>query len=557
MSKVAMGIHTGHDRGVSLIVDGEIIGALSQERIDRIKHSRSYELPYEAINKLLEYTGLKIEDIDCIGLSEDAIDTVNILDFLKDEFQKYYKCKSIPMIPIRHHLSHAEAVYGTSHLDKCLILVADGGGDYINGKQESESLYFGNNNKVTLLEHRIQDPTISQLGRRTNHVFPYINPAFANNQISIGRKYEQFTYLLGFNWGEAGKTMGLSSYGNSLLNFDHINIQDLKFNLTLTDILQKIYFLQILSGKSFFEYVNDEKANIAKTIQEFTERSLISLIKNVIIKYNIKKLCLAGGVFLNCMLNHKIIQECELEDLFIFPAAGDDGQAIGNAIHAYKHFFGDHHTLTAALPYLGLSYTDKEIEQILNTKNLRYTKLDDKQLAIRVASYLRSGAIVGLHRGRTEIGPRALCHRSILADPTYPNTKELINKRVKHRESFRPFAPVVTYEDQFKIFNLDHPSPYMLFATTVKEEYKDKIPSVTHIDGTARVQAIKKTDDSFVHMLLKEFEILSGLPVLLNTSFNMAGEPIVESPLDAIQTFLRTEIDILVINNFIVEKNDC
>lgn len=553
MSRIVIGVHTGHDRGACIIKDNILIGAISQERIDRIKYSRSYTLPYEAIEHLLKYHQLSIKDVDCIGIAGDAVEANCIIDFLKNEFAEHYQI-SIPFVPISHHLAHAYSAYYANGGGTSLILIADGGGDFINSQTEAESLYLGHNGNITLLERRLQDPPPRKLMDWGNHFYPYIPTALRKKQISIARKYEQVTYLLNFKFGEAGKTMGLASYGSSLFDYSSLQIKDLDFSLTYEDILRELYVKEQLSNLPHQQYIEKYGTHIAATVQSFTECAVVSLVSNICNKYQINNVCLAGGLFLNCLTNHKILEQTNIGHLFIMPPAGDDGQAIGAAIAAYKSFFGELNPIKITLPYLGLEYTADEIKRELESKHLAYEYLDDNELAKKIALLISEGNIIGLHRGKTEVGPRALCHRSILADATNPEMKDILNKKVKHRENFRPFAPVVTYEKQFEIFNLKADSPYMLLATTVKEKYIPLIPSVTHVDRTARIQAIKKENEPFIHLLLEEFESIKGVPVILNTSFNVAGEPIVEKPLDAIQTFLQTNIDILVLGNFIVCK---
>lgn len=553
MDKYILGIHTGHDRGVSLIKDNILIGSLSQERLDRIKHSRSYKFPYETIDRMLNYFDIGWDDISCIGFSGDAIESSNIIDFLKKDFFIKYGVE-IPFIPVTHHLAHAYSTYYSSGFNTCLILVADGGGDFIGLQTESESLYLGKNGTITLLESRLQSPPVRRLLDLGNHYFPFIPEAIRKKQISIGRKYEQITYLLNFKFGEAGKTMGLASYGNSMIDYSNLQLKDLNFSLTYEDILKEIYVNEILSNRTHSQYISEYGRDIAATVQNYTEHALISLINNLCQKYNIYNVCLAGGLFLNCLTNHKILEETSVKHLFIIPSAGDDGQSIGAAMAANKIYFDKRVQVLSSFPYLGLNYPENMIEDILKRKNLSYTYLTDEQLALKTAKLIANGKIIGLNRGRTEIGPRALCHRSILADATNPEMKDILNKRIKHREEFRPFAPVVTYEDQFKIFNLKMDSPYMLLAATVKEEYVDKIPSVTHVDHTARIQSVKSNEEPFIYQLLKQFEKLKGVPVILNTSFNVAGEPIIETPESTIETFLKTDIDVLIIQNYIVYK---
>ena len=271
--------------------------------------------------------------------------------------------------------------------------------------------------------------------------------------------------------------------------------------------------------------------------------------------YKCDNLCLAGGIFLNCLANHKILCECNFKNVFIIPSAGDDGQALGSAYFAYMELFGYESRFEIQLPYVGLSYTNNEIESSICDKNISYNKYSDEELVKIVAQQICENKIVGIHRGKTELGPRALCHRSILANPTNSDMKDILNSRVKHREEFRPFAPTVAEEDQFEYFDLQATSEYMLLAATVKEQYRDKLPSITHVDNTARIQAVSKETDPFIHELLLELKKRTGVSVVLNTSFNVAGEPIVESPRDALNTFLKTNIDVLVIENYLIVKN--
>lgn len=361
--------------------------------------------------------------------------------------------------------------------------------------------------------------------------------------------------MIGFGYGQSGKTMGLASYGKSYFDYSNLDYQDLKFSLKYRDILEDIYSMQLISGKTHSEFLESERQNIAATLQEFTERALISLLKNSQKKYKCENLCLAGGIFLNCLANHKILCECNFKNVFILPSSGDDGQALGCAYFAYTELFGYNSHFEIRLPYIGLSYTDEEIEAAILSKNVPYKKYPNEQLVKVLAQYICDNKIIGLHRGKTELGPRALCHRSIIANPTNPNMKDTLNSRVKHREEFRPFAPTVAEEDQFEYFELAAPSDYMLLAPIVKKQYREKLPSVTHVDNTARIQAVSKETDPFIHALLLEMKQRIGVSVVLNTSFNVAGEPIVESPIDALNTFLKTNIDVLVIGNYVIIKS--
>lgn len=550
----SLGIHIGHDRCAALVKNGRLIASLAQERIDRIKHSDSSEIPYAVIDALFNYCKIDISMINYIGFTFSSVNTYELVQYYREELESHYHVNSFTLIPVSHHLAHAESAFGTSDFSKALILVADGGGDNHGIMTESESLYIGVGNEVSLLDARYQLPPINTIYKKQNYIYPFMNKEHIHNPISIGRKYEQITYLLGFQWGQCGKTMGLASYGKSLVDFSGMKIESLNFDLQLGFLIQEIYVKYLESGLTYFDFLNKEAANIAQTVQELAETILVQLINYATKKYNIYDICLSGGTFLNCMLNHKLLEVIPNLRLHICPAAGDDGQAVGAAFHAYKYSGKLVHNSSKVLPYLGISYSNIIIKKELDSFKLNYTYYEDLELCEKMAQHIFNNKIVAIVRGRSEFGPRALCHRSILANPTWDGMKDHLNKKVKHREHFRPFAPVVVEEKALEIFDLKQLSPFMLLACKVREEFIAKIPSVTHVDQTARVQTVNKLQEPFIHELLLQFEKLSGIPVLLNTSFNDNGEPIVESPEDAIQTFLNTNIDVLVLENYIIEK---
>lgn len=552
--KLSLGIHIGHDRGACLIKEGKVIAALSQERIDRIKHSASLKLPFETIDALLEYCHLTIADVSCVGLSAVAIESDDIYNTYKNKFFSYYKCDYIPFFLVHHHDAHAYSTYYSSGFDESMIFVFDGGGDFSESMQESETVYLASHNNISCIDRRLQNLAVRHMKDPINHIFPFMPKYVQNLEMSLARKYSQITHLLGFGFGQEGKTMGLASYGNPIVDLNGTDYKSLDFSLTYKDIIKDLFVMQQRSGKEFQDFLYSEKENIAATVQALIEKAVISLIQNYTQRYGIKKVCLAGGLFLNCLTNHKIIEECELSDVFILPASGDDGQALGSAYYAYTKMYGTNTRFDIELPYLGLSYDDSYIEKEIKEKRLKYRKYEDDELIKKIAEYIYENKILAFHRGRSEIGPRALCHRSILANPTNKNMKDILNYRVKHREPFRPFAPTVIDEEQYKYFDLKHSSEYMLLATTVKEEYRLDLSAITHIDNTARTQSLTKDKEPFLHALLMELKAKTGYPIVLNTSFNVAGEPIVESPLDALNTFLKTDIDILVLGNYIIEK---
>lgn len=555
--EVVLGIHIGHDRGACVIADGKVVAIISQERLDGIKYSQSSALPYESIDAVLKEANLDISEIMCVGLSFVAADGDRLRDFYCREFFNHYETPYVPVYWVGHHDAHAYSAFYASGFSESLVFISDGGGDFFGKKQESESLYVGRNGSLVQIDRRMQDLCIRHMREPINHVYPFMPDSVQKLQLSLGRKYAQITHLLGFGFGEAGKTMGLASYGKPMFDIERFLPKSLDFSLTYNDLVKDIFIQQEISGLPYRKFIELERTNIAATVQEFTEQALLALIEHFSLTYGNGCICLAGGIFLNCLTNHRLVKSGRFRDVFILPCAGDDGQALGAAYYAYIHQFGpmENNQIRINLPFLGLSHTDEEIEAAINAKGINYSKVDDiAERARIVAEFIADNKIVALHQGKTEIGPRALCHRSILANPTNPEMKDILNRRVKHREPFRPFAPTITTERQFDYFDLAAPSEYMLLATTVKEQYRSALSSITHVDNTARIQAIDSMTDPFMHAVLENMEKLTGHPIVLNTSFNVAGKPIVESPLDALNTFLGTKIDVLAIGKFIIEK---
>lgn len=555
---ISLGIHVGHDRGAALIKDGELVGAIAEERLDRVKFSHSTEIPFKSIDALLKYHNIVFDDIDNIGITFAAVNIEVLKRYYLEQLCEYYKVESVDIVMVSHHLAHAETVYNTSDFNDSIILVADGGGDLVDGLEESESVFLGNENEISLLERRLQSNIFHKIDRKQNHLYPFMNPSFFTKNISVGKKYEQISQIIGFGQGQEGKTMGLAPYGKSMINFKEKTMSNIDFELTFADILDTIYDKYNGGFQTYQKFILDERANIARTAQDMLESKVLNIIKYIINKYKPTNICLSGGVFLNCVLNHKICKIVSENNIrvHICPASGDDGQAIGAAFTAHK-LINEVKRKSCVLPFLGLSYTNKEIENCLkNTLGIHYKIYDDETLISIIADKIYNNKIVGVLRGRGEIGPRALGHRSILANPMWQGMKDYLNSKIKYREDFRPFAPIVIEEEQFHVFDLVQDSPYMLFATTVKEEYKNQIPSVVHIDDTARIQSVSKSTDLFMYKLLLQYAKLAGVPILLNTSFNVANEPIVESPMDAIETFLKTEMDYLIIENYIITKGE-
>lgn len=558
MKNISLGIHMGHDRSVSVVCDGELLGSLAAERVDRRKHSISSKIPFETIDTLLSYLCIDIYTIKYVGITYAAVKIDNLCQLYSEQLQEHYPNWNFKIIPVSHHLAHAASSYYTSAFDKALVFIADGGGDLVNGCEEAESLYIATRqNGLQLLEQRLQTNAIHTLSREQFHLYPCMNEIYRTEQISIAKKYEQITYILGFGWNQSGKTMGLASYGKELFPVIVPEISSLQYDLTAEFLIKEIYQLYLSSGSSYQSYIAKNREDIAKTLQTFTETLVIDIIGYLLQKYQIYHICLAGGLFLNCLLNHKILEKYPEITLHICPAAGDDGQSIGAAYIAYQYFVDKKlgNINSCPLPYLGISYNHEQIKDVLERKHISYKYYENRDdLCKIIATEIYNNKIIGFFTGRSEVGPRALCHRSLLANATWNGMKDYLNEKVKHRENFRPFAPVVMEEFEQHYFKLKQSSPYMLLAPTVVAKYASQIPSVVHVDQTARVQSVNKETNPFIYQIIKSFYELSGIPVLLNTSFNDNGEPIVETPQDAINTFLSTEIDVLVLENFLVYK---
>jgi carbamoyltransferase len=544
----ALGVHIGHDRVAALVSDGVLVAQIAEERLDRVKHSNAPDLPLRSIRAVLDIGHIRPDDLGVAGISYTNVDIGAVLPLLAEEMQDDLGVPSLEVIGVGHHDAHAWSGWCTTDLTEALIVVADGSGDVVNGRLEAESVYLGAGDSIHLLGRRLQDFGTSRMTRRNSFMLPYMIDADRTKDISLGNKYEQFTYLAGFSQREGGKTMGLAAYADPLFRPEIPAIRDLQFPLQFETGLIEIDRLWRQSGDAWHRFVRQRAAAIAASGQSLLEEYMLALLRTLDPSGAHRNLCAAGGVFLNCQMNGRIVRETRFENLHVVPAAGDDGQCIGSAFFAYAQAFAPPQRGADPLPYLGPHYDRAAITQDIQRAELSAEELEDGQLMERIAQALADGLIVGLFRGRSECGPRALCHRSLLADPRRADMKDRLNG-LKGRELFRPFAPAVTEEDQATFFELEPPSPFMLVATALRPRFRDVLPAITHIDGSARVQAVSRAKEPFIHALLRAFAARTGYPVLLNTSFNLAGEPIVESPRDAINTFLASEIDCLVLEN--------
>jgi carbamoyltransferase len=551
-SKTSLGIHIGHDRGAAIVSNGELVAQMAEERLDRVKHSNSPELPLKAIEAVLQIAGVHKNQLGAVGISYTNVVIADVIEQLRSEVRDLLDLPSLSVAGIGHHDCHAWSSYCTSDFDRALVLVADGAGDTVGERLEAESIYIGEGAQLKLLERRLQDVGLARTTRRNSFNLAYMNAADRKKQISLGRKYEQFTYLLGFGHGHAGKIMALAAYAEPLFEPVIPTFTNLEFRLTFEEGLFQIDKAWKASGESWHKFIRRNSNGIAAACQALVEGYVIHLLQ-VFDPRDSSSLCAGGGLFLNCRLNQHILMRTNVKKLHVIPAAGDDGQCVGAAFAAYAKEFGSPKRTSATLPYLGRNYSEIEIENRLGHFGIKGVFLDDKRLAERLAKDIAKGRIVGLLRGRSEMGPRALCHRSILADPRRAWMKNSLNL-LKGRELFRPFASVVTADAQRKYFDLDCDSPFMLLAADVRAEFQAQLPAITHVDGSSRIQSISKEKEPFVHDLLKKFEIETGFPILLNTSFNVNGDPIVESPHDALVTFLNSDIDVLVLENVYVDR---
>ena len=567
-----------HDAAACLLKDGEIVAAAQEERFTRKKHDDSF--PANAIKFCLAHEGITSRQLDYVGFYDKPIVKFDrILEtfisvaprgvgfftmampiwlrqkrWIKDLIRKELEYDG-EIIFAEHHQSHAASAFFASPFEDAAILTIDGVGEWT-----TTSYGYGSRNKITLT-HEIK--------------FPH----------SLGLLYSAFTQYLGFkvNSGEY-KVMGLAPYGKPVY-YDLImeNMIDLKddgsFKLNM-DYFAYTYAQQMINEKfvELFGYPPREPESkiepyhfdIAMSIQRVTEEVMLKMVNHLYKETGQKNLCMAGGVALNSVTNGRIIRETPFENVFIQPAAGDAGGGIGIATFIWFNILGNKRDVVhksnpnttgsekdlVQNAYLGPEYSNEEIKVFLDQKGVAYEELDRVELLKRTAEIIADNRVVGWFQGRMEWGPRALGNRSIIADPMDEKMKDIVNARVKFRESFRPFAPTVLFDFTSEYFELDRESPYMLLVAKVREEKRGVIPAVTHVDGTARIQTIVREDNAIYYDLIDAFYKITGVPMVLNTSFNVRGEPIVCTPEDAYMCFMRTKMDNLVMGDFLMSKEE-
>ncbi|MBC8721069.1 carbamoyltransferase [Paraburkholderia sp. RAU6.4a] len=552
-----------HDSSACVVADGELLVAVEDERLTGEKHSQKF--PERAIESCLARSGLKASDIDHIAISFNpnkhvvtkalyaaslhrAAGSFISYEFLRlrarqKAFWSWYnrtwdRRGARPKVHfIDHHLSHIGGSYFVSPFDEAALLSIDGWGEW----------------STTWLGHA-KGRMLQAFGES---LFPH----------SLGCFYSAATEFCGFkpNYDE-GKTMGLAPCGDPERFYDKakslVRISaagEIELDLSLFDFPQvtgrfcnDAFYQAFGAPRKRGAPFEDHHRDVAAAFQRVIEESILQLCRVLEKKTVTRNLVLAGGVSLNSVANGRVMRETQFKNIYVMPGAGDNGTCIGAAYYLYNGLLKGEKRYHHEHPYIGTEHSNEAIEDVLRQSKVAYRRSAD--VCAETASILRKGKIVAWFQGKMEFGPRSLGGRSILADPTLPGMKDKINAEVKHRELFRPFAPSVAAEDVSKFFDFSGESPFMLMVCDVLPDKQALLPAITHVDGTARLQTVSATSSRRYYGLIKEFEKLSGIPVILNTSFNIMDQPIIESPLNAIRCFFSTGLDVLVMGDFIVEK---
>lgn len=577
-SRVVLGLNLSHDRSACLVIDGQIKVAIAEERLSRIKHDvplNAYQeywcqCPTRAIRYCLEEGCCSLSDIDLVVASTTYVydTTTGRRRSLRAE-DITRQCEGLPSDRVRilsHHLGHAISAAWCSGFNDAAVIVVDGGGSIVKKDPQGHPAAY----ERTTIYH-MENLNLKVVQQSTGDAPDYGN--------SIGDFYQLITMYLGFRRGEEGKTMGLAAYDHvlpdsNLGTTNSVNWKPLpQFENAIIvnedgthSVSPSFQFTASTSGipEQFIKWFGPSRAeptpdrsldrHIAASAQWAIEKALVELSRFARNTLNTSRLCLAGGVALNCVANGTVVQEGLFDRVFIQPASSDDGTALGNAFYGWKVLTGKPANSQSWSAYTGRSYGVDEVNEALKRCGSLITVHHSRSIVSDIAESIASGLIVGMFRGRSEFGPRALGHRSIFCDSRRPDMQDYLNSRVKHRERFRPFAPMVLEERASEFFELSSASPYMLLVGKVI--CPKKIPAVTHVDGSARIQTVNEEQESFLCDLLRAFEALTGVPVILNTSFNVAGEPIVESPDDALRCFLSTGMDVLYLEDIRVTRSE-
>lgn len=594
MSNIILGVSAYyHDSAASIVKDGHIVAAAQEERYSRIKHDPAF--PKHAIEYCLEQAGCTLEQCDAIIFYDKPLlkferlletyfanaprgfksflaampiwlkEKLYLKSVLRQEFRQLAtldkKAKLPQLLFSEHHLSHASSAFYPSPYEDAAVLCLDGVGEWA-----TSSAWHGNG---------------AELNKIWEIQFPH----------SLGLLYSAFTYYCGFkvNSGEY-KLMGLAPYGEpkyvdiifkKLIKVHDDGSFDLDmdyFDFAVGQTMTNRKFDALFNGapRHAAEDVTQKQMDLARSIQVVTEEIVLKIVRHLHTLVPSKNLCLAGGVALNCVSNGRLLREGPYENIWVQPAAGDAGGSLGAALVTWYRYYSQPRTVSSPQDsmrgsYLGDDYNNEQIWQAIETLGLTATEIDDSELFNNTAELIDKGNVVGWFQGKMEFGPRALGNRSIIGDPRNTEMQSTMNLKIKERESFRPFAPAVLAEDVQNYFEHSTASPYMLMVSELKPELtkatntqltginklyevRSTLPAITHVDYSARIQTVHKDTNDTFYSLLKAFKAKTGCSVLINTSFNVRGEPPVRSPLDALRCFLATEMDYLVMNNIMLTK---
>src|SRR3954471_8214878 len=566
-----LGLNTyNHDVSACLLRDGVIAFAIAKERITREKHASGFYK--EVIDYCLDAEGITLDDVDLIVRNcyilpvaemEERLVYQDMPGFLSEHERAdapqhpLYLADSEKVVSISNHLAHAYSAFAVSPFEEGAVMIVDGVGSYRSDviepyppsdaatplARESESYYKFHGSGIECLKKVWMEPDRDFLSGEF-----YSMPG-------LGALYSRAsTYIFG-DWNKCGELMGLAPYGRRDQVKPLLEMRDGQLHVpTWTADLKQPFV---------FDGSNWEKSpsmrhweDLAWRTQDDTENVLLARARWLRETTGAKNLCMAGGVALNCVANGRVAREAGFENVWIQPAAGDDGIAIGCAYYGWLEILKQRRDFVMDHSYVGRPYSDQEAAAELQKflVRIQVDAVRSENVCRDTAKLLADQKVIGWFQDRSEFGPRALGNRSLIADPRKPEMKDILNSRVKHRQAFRPFAPIVLAERMKEVFEGDEDSPFMLIAKPVRPEWREKIPAIVHVDGTARVQTVREATNPMLYRLLKEFEALTGVPVLINTSFNIKGEPIVETPEDAVACFLNTGIDHLILHDTVVSK---
>jgi len=551
-----LGFSVGHDKGAVIIENGKVVVGITQERLTRIKHDGAYQgglIPFESINYCLNALSITHRDIDYYVYSTTEIeDTVG-----SQFFSKYYDLKVEILNFIPHHLAHAYSAFFSSGLEDAAVIVADASGSIVTFKNKTHIWYDPKEYNLDTDSDWAEGISIYHFNKNEHKELykkwiKYPVPINTDEGVSLGTMYStgslQLIYEPNTQTWPAGKLMGLASYANEdIVNEAPFFVEEKEDDIYISN--NNIY--PKVSWKSDFY----SRACVAGIYQREQERASL-MLANMTKKFtDSKNICVVGGSFLNCNSNEKILNSGLFENCYFLPPSDDSGIPLGCAWFAYQKLTDIEETEMLS-PYFGREYSKGEVFAALNEHpTLVYTEYQNfDDLVENVSFSLSQNRVIGWFQGGSEIGPRALGNRSIIASPINSWMTGHINSDIKRREWYRPFAPAVLFEHQGDVFESSVYSPYMLVTTTVKEEWRNKVPAITHIDNSSRHQSVTVENNPRFYSLISKFNEKTGVPVLLNTSFNGPHEPIVETPMDAIGTFLSNNLDILVINNIVITK---